>query len=95
MIGEKRVLPVFLDMVDDPTARCSAASRCRGHYFVDDEGVKARSVTGRARQAARVLARALAGAAVQAKSNGHGRRERGNQVVARQGNLIVTSRNDP
>jgi TldD protein len=26
------------------------------------------------------------------RSNGHGRRERGNQVTARQGNLIVTSR---
>jgi TldD protein len=91
MIGEK-VLPGFLDMIDDPTVALLGGEPLSGHYFVDDEGVKARSVTLVERGKLRGFLLGRSPVLPFAKSNGHGRRERGNQVVARQGNLIVTSR---
>lgn len=91
MIG-KRVLPSFLDMVDDPTAQLLGGVPLSGHYYVDDEGVPAERVVlvERGRLKAFLLSRSPV--LPFKHSNGHGRRERGYQVVARQGNLIVTSR---
>jgi predicted Zn-dependent protease len=91
MIG-KRVLPVFLDMVDDPTAQSLGGVPLSGHYYVDDEAVPARRTTLVERGKLRGFLLSRSPVLPFKKSNGHGRRERGNQVVARQGNLIVTSR---
>jgi len=91
MIG-KRVLPVFLDMVDDPTAETLGGVPLSGHYHVDDEGVPAERVVLVERGKLRAFLLGRSPVLPFTKSNGHGRRERGSQAVARQGNLIVTSR---
>lgn len=91
MIG-KRVLPVFLDMVDDPTAMSLGDVPLSGHYYVDDEAVAARRTVLVERGKLRGFLLGRSPVLPFKTSNGHGRRERGNQVVARQGNLLVTSR---
>lgn len=91
MIG-KRVLPVFLDMVDDPTAQSLGGVPLSGHYYIDDEAVPARRTQLVERGKLRGFLLSRSAVLPFKNSNGHGRRERGNQVVARQGNLIVTSR---
>ncbi|MCR9165793.1 MAG: TldD/PmbA family protein [Nannocystaceae bacterium] len=91
MIG-KQVLPKFLDVIDDPTVSMLGGVPLSGHYFVDDEGVRSRRsvLVERGKLEGFLLSRSLVSPF--RKSNGHGRREPGNQVVARQGNLIVSSR---
>ncbi len=91
MLGEQ-VLPKFLDVIDDPTVSMLGGVPLSGHYFVDDEGVQStRSVlVERGKLEGFLLSRSLVSPF--RRSNGHGRREPGNQVVARQGNLIVSSR---
>ncbi len=91
MIG-KRVLPVFLDMVDDPTAQRLGGVPLSGHYYVDDEAVPAKRTLLVERGKLRGFLLGRSPVLPFKKSNGHGRREPGNQVVARQGNLIITSR---
>lgn len=91
MLGQQ-VLPEFLDVYDDPSLASINGIPLNGHYFVDDEGIpgmRANLVSGG------VLKGFLLSRSVVAPfeaSNGHGRRERGNQVVARQANLIVSAR---
>lgn len=91
MLG-KRVLPGFLDMVDDPTAEALGGVPLSGHYHVDDEGVPAQRVVLVERGKLKGFLLARSPVLPFKTSNGHGRRERGYQAVARQGNLIVTSR---
>ncbi len=82
------ILPPFLSVVDDPTLPSLGGEDLRGHYLFDDQGVPAR-------RAVLVRDGVLEGflesrAPVQAAaSNGHGRRQAGNDVVTRQGNLVV------
>jgi TldD protein len=89
---DRRVLPTFLDVVDDPTITALGGTPLSGHYFVDDEGVAAQRtlLVDRGRLKTFLLGRSpvlpFRG------SNGHGRREPGYQSVARQGNLVITSR---
>ena len=91
MLGEP-ILPAFLDVYDDPTLASLDGTPLSGHYFVDDEAIVAQ-------RASLVEAGVLAGFLLSrsvvspfAVSNGHGRRQPGNRVVARQGNLIVSAR---
>ena len=91
MLG-KRVLPAFLDIVDDPTAQTLGGVPLSGHYYVDDEGVPAERVVLVERGKLRSFLLGRSPVLPFTKSNGHGRRERGYQAVARQGNLIITSR---
>jgi len=88
----KRVLPEFIDVYDDPTMAGLAGVELNGFYRVDDEGVVAR-------RASLVEAGVLKGFLMSRdpargfnRSNGHGRRQEGRPVVARQGNLIVHPR---
>ncbi len=91
MLG-KKVLPSFLDMIDDPTVALLDGQPLSGHYFVDDEGVQAQRTVLVSRGKLRGFLLGRSPVLPFRHSNGHGRRERGNQIVARQGNLIVTSR---
>jgi TldD protein len=86
------VMPGFIDIYDDPTIRSLNGVELRGFYAVDDEGV-------RAQRAQLVEGGVLRGFLMSRspvrgfdRSNGHGRREEGRPVVARQGNLIVHPR---
>lgn len=88
----KKVLPWFLDVVDDPTVTALGGVPLSGHYFVDDEGVPAKRavLVERGRLKGFLLGRSPV--LPFTRSNGHGRRQPGYQALARQGNLIVTSR---
>jgi predicted Zn-dependent protease len=88
----KPVLPKFLDVVDDPTIGMLDGKPLSGHYFVDDEGITARRtvLVEKGRLKTFLLGRSPVRPFL--TSNGHGRREPGYQVAARQGNLIVSSR---
>ncbi len=91
MLGQP-ILPEFIDVYDDPTLATLDGIPLNGHYFVDDEAIPAQRAT---LVSAGVLEGFLQSRSVVAPfeaSNGHGRRERGNRVVARQGNLVVSAR---
>jgi predicted Zn-dependent protease len=88
MVGTK-VLPEFLSVVFDPTTRKIAGTDLNGFYEYDDEGIKARPVTVVDKGILKTFL--LSRSPVQGfdHSNGHGRRQPGLEVVARQSNLIV------
>lgn len=88
----KPVLPKFLDVADDPTIAMFDGQPLSGHYFVDDEGVTARRTVLVEKGKLKTFLLGRSPVKPFLKSNGHGRREPGYQVVARQGNLIVSSR---
>ena len=91
MLGQP-ILPEFIDVYDDPTLASIDGIPLNGHYFVDDEAIPAQRAS---LVAAGVLEGFLQSRSVVSpftESNGHGRRQRGNRVVARQGNLIVSAR---
>ncbi len=88
----KAVMPAFLDVYDDPTIARVGGADLDGFYLYDDEGVraaKASLVSGGVLQGFLMSRSPLQGFA---RSNGHGRRERGHRVVSRQGNLVVDPR---
>lgn len=90
MVG-KDVLPEFMSVIDDPTLDRFGGEDLRGYYHYDDEAIRSQCVT-------LVEDGILEGFLMSRSpipgfphSNGHGRRQPGNEVVARQGNLIVSS----
>lgn len=89
---DRRVLPPFLDVVDDPTITALGGTPLSGHYFVDDEGVAAQRTVIVDRGKLKTFLLSRSPVLPFKRSNGHGRREPGAQAVARQGNLVVTSR---
>lgn len=89
---ERRVLPTFLDVVDDPTITTLGGLPLSGHYFVDDEGVPSQRTVLVERGKLETFLLGRSPVLPFARSNGHGRRSPGYQTVARQGNLVVTSR---
>ncbi len=89
-VGEQ-IFPSFLAVHDDPTLEALAGVDLNGHYVYDDEGVPGQRVPV-------VEEGVLKGFLVSRSpidgfpaSNGHGRRQPGNAVVARQGNLVVSA----
>jgi TldD protein len=91
MLGQQ-ILPEFIDVYDDPTLATLDGTPLNGHYFVDDEAIPAQraNLVSAGVLEGFLLSRSVVSPFV--TSNGHGRRERGNRVVARQGNLIVSAR---
>jgi TldD protein len=89
-VGE-RVLPDFISVYDDPTAERQGDTFLRGHYVYDDEGTGAERVTIVKDGIMKNFLMSRSPVEGFPRSNGHGRREAGNGVVARQGNLIVES----
>jgi len=85
------VLPDFLSVYSDPNQREISHTEMLGFYPFDDEGVRAQRVT--------VVQNGILKAFLMSRtpisgfdhSNGHGRRQQGYSVVARQSNLIVES----
>ena len=85
------VLPNFLSVYSDPGLKAFAGTDLVGYYPYDDEGVKARRVT--------VVDKGILKSFLMSRtpiegfdhSNGHGRRQQGYKVVARQSNLVVES----
>ena len=89
-VGE-RILPDFISVYDDATQKEHNGTFLRGYYKYDDEGVKAQKVTVVENGVLKNFLMSRSPVEGFPKSNGHGRREYGRQVVARQGNLIVES----
>ena len=85
------VLPDFLSVYSDPTLKTFAGTDLVGYYAYDDEGVKARRVTVVDKGILRTFLMSRAPIEGFDRSNGHGRRQQGYKVVARQSNLVVES----
>jgi predicted Zn-dependent protease len=87
------VLPEFLSVVFDPTARTSGNQHLNGAYLFDDEGVRARPVAVVDKGVLKTFLMSRSPIEGFSQSNGHGRRQPGAEVVSRQSNLIVRSSN--
>lgn len=85
------VLPDFLSVYSDPTLKSLRGTELVGFYPYDDEGVKARRVTVVDKGVLRNFLMSRAPIEGFDHSNGHGRRQQGFKVVARQSNLVVES----
>lgn len=85
------VLPDFLSVYSDPTVRQLAGTELVGYYPYDDEGVKGRRLTVVEHGILKNFLMSRTPIAGFDHSNGHGRRQQGYHVVARQSNLIVES----
>ena len=89
-IGQK-VLPEFLSVYGDPTAKSFAGVELAGYYKFDNEGVKARRVPLVENGILKNFLMSRLPVDGFPVSNGHGRRYPGYNVAGRQSNLIVTA----
>ena len=89
-VGTK-VLPDFLSVVFDPTRRKSGDTDLFGWYDYDDEGVKSRPVVAVENGVLKTFLMSRSPIHGFDRSNSHGRRQPGYEVVSRQSNLIVQS----
>jgi TldD protein len=87
----KPIFPDFITVVDDPTVARVGAVDLNGHYRYDDEGVPAERVSIVDKGVLKGFLMSRAPIEGFARSNGHGRRQPGSAVVARQGNLLVST----
>jgi TldD protein len=87
-----RVLPDFLSVTDDPTMKAYGGKSLIGSYDIDDEGVKATSVS--VIQNGELLNYLVGRMPIRdfPESNGHGRAAPGQSPVPSVGNLIVQSK---
>ena len=89
-IGEK-ILPAFISVYSDPTMKRLGDRDLVGFYPFDDEGVRARRVSVVEGGVFRHFLTSRTPIAGFPSSNGHGRRQQGYTVEARQSNLLVES----
>lgn len=87
-VGEA-ILPRFLNVIDDPTISHINGVDLNGHYSHDDEGVRAQRTEIVTKGVLKNFLTSRSPIEATATSNGHGRRQVGHSVVARQGNLII------
>ena len=87
-----RVLPTFISVHDDPTISRVNGIDLNGHYTHDDEGVIAERVGIVEDGVLRSFLTSRSPIKGFERSNGHGRRQLGHSVVARQGNLLVSAK---
>ncbi|HEX2882433.1 MAG TPA: TldD/PmbA family protein [Polyangiaceae bacterium] len=87
-IGQ-RVMPPFINVFDDPTIARLNGVELNGSYRFDDEGVPAQRANLVEHGILRNFLMSRSPTRGFTRSNGHGRREIGESVVARQGNLVV------
>ncbi|HEX4385572.1 MAG TPA: TldD/PmbA family protein [Myxococcales bacterium] len=86
----KPILPAFLSIIDDPTARASGKDTLNGYYKFDEQGVPGQRATLVDHGVLKTFL--LSRAPVQGgplHSNGHGRASPGRDPVARMSNLFV------
>jgi predicted Zn-dependent protease len=86
-----RVIPTFLDVLDDPTQRSQGGHSLNGHYDFDDEGVASEPVTLIDHGVLRAFLTSRRPVSGQVRSNGHGRAEGSYDPMARMGVTIVRS----
>jgi predicted Zn-dependent protease len=91
-VGTK-VLPDFLSVVFDPTLHKVGGVDLNGWYDYDDQGVKGQRVTVVDNGVLKTFLMSRSPIHGFDRSNGHGRRQPGFEVVSRQSNLLVESTN--
>ena len=89
-VGTK-ILPEFLSVIFDPTRHELGGTDLNGWYSFDDEGVPAQRVGVVESGVLKTFLMSRSPIEGFPKSNGHGRRQAGLEVVSRQSNLIVES----
>ncbi|MCB9676986.1 MAG: TldD/PmbA family protein [Alphaproteobacteria bacterium] len=89
-VGE-RILPEWLDVVDDPRVERMADTDLNGFYRYDDEGVPAMPATLVEDGVFRGFLMGRSPLPDVPHTNGHGRRSTGNPPSSRMGNTIVTA----
>lgn len=87
----QQILPDFLTIVFDPTRRQFDGRDLNGFYLYDDEAVKARPVTVVENGVLKTFLLSRSPVRGFTRSNGHGRRAPGFEVVSRQSNMFVQS----
>jgi predicted Zn-dependent protease len=87
----KPILPSFLSVVFDPTRVEFNGVALNGTYAYDDEGVKGQKIIAVDKGILKTFLMSRSPINGFPNSNGHGRRSPGNEIVARQSNLIVES----
>ncbi len=87
----QEVLPAEFSVFSDPTLSRMGKLELVGYYPYDDEGVKAQRVTVVSHGILKNFLTSRSPIENFPTSNGHGRRQQGYDVVARQSNLIVES----
>jgi TldD protein len=85
----QHVLPDFISVYSDPTLTHVGKEDLVGYYRFDDEGVPATRVTVVDKGVLKNFLMSRSPLAQFPNSNGHGRRQQGYEVAARQSNLIV------
>jgi len=86
----RRVLPLFMNVIDDPTIKRLDGTPLVGHYSVDDEGIPPQKIS--IVEKGKLLSLPMSRTPIKeiAGSNGHGRGVAYSNVVGNIGNLIVT-----
>jgi TldD protein len=87
----QQVLPDFISVYSDPTARKFGATELAGYYKFDDEGVRARKITVVENGILKNFLMSRLPVDGFPESNGHGRRDIRRPVAGRQSNLLVTA----
>ena len=87
-VGEA-ILPPILSVYDDPTLPALNGQDLRGFYRFDDEGVRSERVVLVRDGVLEGFLESRSPVGEAGRSNAHGRRQAGHDVVTRQGNLIV------
>jgi len=83
------IMPAFMNVYDDPTIASINRFDVNGFYRYDDEGVIAQKASLVESGVLRTFLLGRSPTRGFVHSNGHGRRQQGRSVVARQGNLVV------
>lgn len=86
---DQRILPDFIDVVFDPTIRSLQGVDVVGAYEYDDEGMPGKRVVAVDDGVFKSFLMSRSPIDKFPHSNGHGRRQAGNQAVSRQSNLRV------
>ncbi|MEO0205840.1 MAG: metallopeptidase TldD-related protein [candidate division WOR-3 bacterium] len=90
----ERIMPDFISVYDDPTMERFENKDLNGHYLFDDEGVRGQKATIVENGILKGFLMSRSPIANFPSSNGHGRRQYGRRVVARQGVLYIKSGNE-
>jgi TldD protein len=88
---DQPIMPAFMTVYDDPTIASINGKDVNGFYRFDEEGVRAQKASLVEAGVLRTFLLGRSPARGFTHSNGHGRRQHGRSVVARQGNLVVAA----
>ncbi len=92
-VGQE-IMPSFLSVYDDSSMQYFNGQFLRGYYRYDDEAVKSQRVSLVENGVLKGFLMSRIPIDNFLYSNGHGRRSEGKMAVARQGNLIITSKKE-